>query len=130
MSITPPLLDSLLTAQPAAEQHYHSIPVQTRVIDLTSLLVQHPPANAAEEARCLLAATLLRRDLMKCTEVSVAEPLLGLFEGCGSERVRRMVGRCVAELCGGEQWMGIVLKRLVNGVSAFAWRCCSHFYFC
>jgi hypothetical protein len=128
MSITPQLLDSLLSSTPTeAEKHYHSIPSESRIIDLTTLLVQHAPANAAEVARCLLAATLLRRDLStttanaddnKAVVGTIGEPLMGLFERSESDGVKRMVGRCVAELCGGE-WMGSVLKRLEGGVSSY-----------
>jgi hypothetical protein len=124
MSITPQLLDTLLSSAPTtAEKHYHSIPTESRIIDLTSLLVQHHPTNAAEEARSLLAATLLRRDLSTVDNNenggavgTIGEPLIGLFERSGSDGIKRMVGRCVAELCGGE-WMGSVLKRLEGGVS-------------
>lgn len=119
MPITIPLLDSLLSPHPSeAEKHYHSIPLESRVIELTSILVQNP-TDAGTEARSLLAATLLRRDLSRLNDDAVAgqiaEPLMALFEGSGNERTKRMVGRCVAELCGGE-WMMHVLKRLEGGV--------------
>jgi hypothetical protein len=122
MPITIPLLDSLLSPHPSdAEKHYQSIPLESRVVELTSVLVQHTPNNAAEDARSLLAATLLRRDLSTLSSCDAAtgqisDPLMKLFEECSNERTKRMVGRCIAELCGGE-WMMQVLKRLENGVS-------------
>ena len=122
MPITIPLLDSLLSPHPAeAEQHYHSIPLESRVVELTSTLVQiKTPTAANDNARSLLAATLLRRDLSKLNNDGVGgqivEPLMGLFEGGTDAKTKRMVGRCVAELCGGER-MVHVLKRLEGGVS-------------
>jgi len=118
MPITIPLLDSLLSPHPTeAESHYHSIPVESRVRELTSVLAQLSSAGG-EDGRGMLAATLLRRDLSRCTSNAgeIVEPLLGLFEGEVSERTKRMIGRCVAELCGGEM-MGSVLKMLEGGVS-------------
>ncbi len=136
MSITIPLLDALLSGQHEAESHYSSLPLSSRVRELTSLLTQlSPAANAGndsrvDEGRAMLAATLLRRDLSRvsleeggmATAGELAEPLMMLFEN-NHNRSQRMVGRCVAELCIGD-WMGHVLKRLENGVSGMLIRSC------
>ena len=126
MPITIPLLDSLLSSHPAeAEQHYHSIPLESRAVELTSILVQ--TSSAANSARSLLAATLLRRDLSTLNNDGVGgqivEPLMVLFEGGTDAKTKRMVGRCVAELCGGE-WIVHVLKRLEGGVSISLFMIC------
>ena len=141
MPITTPLLDALLSGQHEAESHYSSIPLFSRVRELTSLLTQLSPAanagndSSVDEGRAMLAATLLRRDLSRLaleeggttTVGEIAEPLMMLFEN-NHNRSQRMVGRCIAELCGGE-WMGHVLKRLESGVSWVLIRSCLSGYF-
>ena len=130
MSVTIPLLDSLLSGQNEAESHYRSIPLSSRVRELTLLLTQLSSAvntgnvSNNDEGRAMLAATLLRRDLSRlsieeggmATAREIAEPLMLLFER-NHNRSQRMLGRCVAELCGEEGMMGHVLKRLECGVS-------------
>ncbi|KAL3785690.1 hypothetical protein HJC23_008723 [Cyclotella cryptica] len=130
MPITIPLLDALLAGQQDAESHYGSIPPSARIRELTSLLTQlSPAANAGshnDEGRAMLAATLLRRDL-SCLSFEeggnaaseIAEPLMILFEN-NHNRSQRMLGRCVAELCGADGMMGHVLKRLETGCAAMS----------
>lgn len=130
MTVTIPLLHSLLTNPTQHEAHFHSIPIEQRIPSLSSIVLSRPE----EEDVGLLAVTLLRRDLSRMTAAAnsgasnihsaavnlneLVEPLMNLFESnWGREGTRRMVGRCVAELsCGGEVMAG-VLKRLEGGVS-------------
>ena len=133
---TIPLLQSLLT-NPSLTTQFQSIPIDDRISSLASILLQ--PSQPKEEVGddvTLLCVTLLRRDLSRvCANVSAANdttgsansnngysslltPLLDLFETTpGHSRTKRMVGRCVAELCGEGNNMEGVLKRIGAGVS-------------
>lgn len=128
-TVTLDLLDSMLTPTPGqpAEALYRSIPLSTRVRDLTLILGQLY-SNAAATAnnnndggRSMLAAVLLRREIttlagneaMSGLSTSnaiqlmgeIAEPLMTLFALDGApimsniKHSRRQIGHCIAELC-------------------------------
>ena len=132
---TIPLLQSLLT-NPSLTTQFQSIPIDDRISSLASILLQSQHDTKVGDDVTLLCVTLLRRDLSRvCANVSAANdttgsansnngysslltPLLDLFETTpGHSRTKRMVGRCVAELCGEGNNMEGVLKRIGAGVS-------------
>lgn len=144
MSITVELLDSMLAPSPGnpAEAHYRTIPLDSRVRELTSLLTQLYGDNAANAGRCMLAAVLLRRDveslagkqqltgLAPSSAVSlmgeIANPLMSLFLQKEVTQSRRQIGHIIAELsCSlslvsvedGKEWMTTVLNHIRSGVS-------------
>ena len=129
-TVTLDLLDSMLTPTPGqpAEALYRSIPLSTRVRDLTLILGQlysNAAATAANNnndgGRSMLAAVLLRREIttLAGNEAMVglstsnaiqlmgeiAEPLMTLFALDGApimsniKQSRRQIGHCIAELC-------------------------------
>eukprot|EP00978_Attheya_sp_CCMP212_P011165 scaffold27362_cov51-Attheya_sp.AAC.5 len=143
MSVSEQVLDAMLGAsaahREAAEAHFQGIPVPDRASSLLSLLLLQvqvqvqPPTSSFQtqtqtsEARGLLAAVLLRRDIstlgggmnmptksnidsMTRTSTStststsllqsMAEPLVSLFHAAStSAACQRQVGHCIAELC-------------------------------
>ena len=148
MSVSIDLLDSMLSgSKPGAEELYKTIPLQTKVRELTHLLGQF--CNAADinnnnnSGRAMLSAVLLRREITAlagseqmnglsksaalglCGEI--AESLMSLFmDGAPTQSSRRQIGHCIAELCSslsiispndGREWMKSVLGRLEPGVS-------------
>jgi len=81
-TVTLDLLDSMLTPTPGqpAEALYRSIPLSTRVRDLTLILGQlysnaAAAANNNNEGRSMLAAVLLRREI---TTLAGNEAMVGL----------------------------------------------------
>ena len=147
MSITIELLDSMLAA-PApdnlAEAHYRTIPLDSKLRQLTSLLTHLYNNNAAEAGRCMLAAVLLRREvetlagklqftgLNPSSAVSlmgeIAIPLMSLFLRKEAKQSKRQIGHIIAELSSslsqvsvedGEEWMKTVLNHIRPGVSIF-----------
>ena len=146
MSVSIDLLDSMLSGgKPGAEELYKTIPLQTKVRELTHLLSQF--CNAADinnnnSGRAMLSAVLLRREIIAlsgseqmnglsksaalglCGEI--AESLMSLFMDGAPTQSRRQIGHCIAELCSslsiinpndGKEWMKSVLGRLESGVS-------------
>jgi len=144
MSITIELLDSMLAPSPGnpAEAHYRTIPLDSRVRELTTLLTQLHGENAANAGRCMLAAVLLRREvetlagkqqltgLAPSSAVSlmgeIANPLMSLFLQNEVTQSRRQIGHIIAELSSslslvsvedGKEWMKTVLNHIRPGVS-------------
>lgn len=144
MSITIELLDSMLAPSPGnpAEAHYRTIPLDSRVRELTSLLTQLHGDNAANAGRCMLAAVLLRREveslagkqqltgLVPSSAVAlmgeIANPLMSLFLQKEVTQSRRQIGHIIAELSSslslvsvedGKEWMTTVLNHIRPGVS-------------
>jgi hypothetical protein len=138
MSVSEQVLDAMLGAsavhREAAEAHFQGIPVPDRASSLLSLLLlqvqlqvqgqgQVQVEGRRSEARGLLAAVLLRRDIStlgggmnmnmptksssdSTTHAStsllqsMAEPLVSLFHAAStSAACQRQVGHCIAELC-------------------------------
>eukprot|EP00980_Cylindrotheca_fusiformis_P001646 scaffold374_cov124-Cylindrotheca_fusiformis.AAC.5 len=93
--ITAELLEALLSSDTArrsqAEKHYESLTSLDRVQGLMNQLNHESPQIQ------LLTAVLLRRDILKVTDVNLLQklvlPLLSSFEG------RPQVGHCLAEVC-------------------------------
>eukprot|EP00985_Skeletonema_marinoi_P027946 scaffold23596_cov208-Skeletonema_marinoi.AAC.4 len=142
MSITIELLDSMLAPSPGnpAEAHYRTIPLDSRVRELTTLLTQLHGENAANAGRCMLAAVLLRREvetlagkqqltgLAPSSAVSlmgeIANPLMSLFLQNEVTQSRRQIGHIIAELSSslslvsvedGKEWMKTVLNYIRPG---------------
>lgn len=155
MSITVELLDSMLAPSPGnpAEAHYRTIPLDSRVRELTSLLTQLHGDNAANAGRCMLAAVLLRREveslagkqqltgLAPSSAVSlmgeIANPLMSLFLQKEVTQSRRQIGHIIAELSSslslvsvedGKEWMTTVLNHIRPGVSIISVACNSGHY--
>lgn len=144
MSITVELLDSMLAPSPGnpAEAHYRTIPLDSRVRELTRLLDQLYNNNAANSGRLMLAAVLLRREvetlggkqqltgLDPSSAVSlmgeIANPLMQLFLQKEMTQSRRQIGHIIAELSSslslvsakdGQEWMKTILNHIRPGVS-------------
>lgn len=144
MSITIELLDSMLAPSPGnpAEAHYRTIPIESKVRELTNLLTQLDGGNATNAGRCMLAAVLLRREvetlggkqqltgLAPSSAVSlmgqIANPLMSLFLQKEVTQSRRQIGHIIAELSSslslvsvedGKEWTKTVLNHIRTGVS-------------
>jgi len=144
MSITIELLDSMLAPSPGnpEEAHYRTIPLDSRVRELTILLSQLYGNNASNAGRCMLAAVLLRREVetlagkQEMTGLApsfvvslmgeIANPLMSLFLQNEVKQSRRQIGHIIAELSSslsivsmedGREWMKTVLNQIRLGVS-------------
>jgi len=156
MSITIELLDSMLAPSPGnpAEAHYRTIPLESRVRELTILLTQLYGNDASNAGRCMLAAVLLRREvetlagkqqmtgLAPSSAVSlmgeIANPLMSLFLQNEVKQSRRQIGHIIAELSSslslvsvedGSEWMKTVLNHIRPGVSIIVVVCSHHCIF-
>lgn len=97
MAITPQLLDALLS--PECQQAEGQLQSMTRD-DRAKGFLQFLLTENEENARSMMAAVLLRRDLAGLAAsllLEMAEPVLNLF--VGSNQIKRQIGYCLAELC-------------------------------
>lgn len=102
--ITPELLNALLSPDSGirsqAETVLQSLSVVQRVQGLMNQLSLDQTPTATPQTQ-LLAAVLMRRDILKLTDVSMLKelvvPLLSSFATCSS--CRHQVGHCLAEIC-------------------------------
>jgi hypothetical protein len=115
--ITPELLEALLSPDAGrrsqAETHYESLTVLDRVQGLMNHL------NHESHQIQLLTPVLLRRDILKLTDVNILQqivpPLLSSFAG------RPHVGHCLAEVCATLSIIGAptaeeVLKHILSAI--------------
>jgi hypothetical protein len=99
-SITPEVLEALLSpngsVRQQAESHFHALTLTDRVQGLMGRLVD----TASPPQHQLLSAVLLRRDILKLTDITMLQELLSPLLRCffASPDSKMAVGHCLAEV--------------------------------
>jgi hypothetical protein len=137
--ITTELLEALLSPDAhrrgQAEEFFQGLPLLERATGLLQIML--PTSRSSTNVTVAsLAAVLLRRDILRITDVQAMEPmiqpLLDCFlvtaDGQQNNTVRIAIGHCLAEICGAvallspspkdkEQVMARILNAISNAVS-------------
>ena len=99
-SITPEVLEALLSpngsVRQQAESHFHALTLTYRVQGLMGRLID----NASPPQHQLLSAVLLRRDILKLTDITMLQGLLSPLLQCffASSNSKMAIGHCLAEV--------------------------------